>query len=253
MVKRKVRDVMAGSGTKRKDRTVGMTRRELLRGAGVSAAVGASTLGAVTSYAKTTQQSENVAEAAEAYEQLTAEEGQLLEAIADHLIPSDDTGPGALDANAVRYIDRALGGALSDSLDAYRAGLAAFQRYCRSSRGGDFMELPRNDRISALIDVETGAATGAGAGFVGSSAAFFSMIRGHVLQGTFGDPYYGGNENFIGWDLIGYPGVRTAVTENDQQRLEAGELRPYRRSAYGWEEFDKATVRAARKGLRHAD
>ncbi|MEE3203068.1 MAG: gluconate 2-dehydrogenase subunit 3 family protein [Acidobacteriota bacterium] len=244
---------MAGSGTKRKDRTVGMTRRELLRGAGVSAAVGASTLGAVTSYAKTTQQSENVAEAAEAYEQLTAEEGQLLEAIADHLIPSDDTGPGALDANAVRYIDRALGGALSDSLDAYRAGLAAFQRYCRSSRGGDFMELPRNDRISALIDVETGAATGAGAGFVGSSAAFFSMIRGHVLQGTFGDPYYGGNENFIGWDLIGYPGVRTAVTENDQQRLEAGELRPYRRSAYGWEEFDKATVRAARKGLRHAD
>ena len=244
---------MAGNRTKRKDQTMGMTRRELLRSAGVSAAVGASTLGGVTSYAKTAQQSENVTESAEAYEQLTAEEGQLLEAIADHLIPSDDTGPGALDANAVRYIDRALGGALLDSLDAYRAGLAAFQRYCRSSRGNDFMELPHNDRISALIDVETGAATGAGAGFVGSSAAFFSMVRGHVLQGTFGDPYYGGNENFVGWDLIGYPGVRTAVTENDQQRLEAGELRPYRRSAYGWEEFDKATVSAARKGLRHAD
>ena len=244
---------MDGNRKKRKDRTVGMTRRELLRSAGVSAAVGASTLGTVTSYAKTTQQSENVTETTEEYEQLTAEESRLLEAIADHLIPSDDTGPGALDANAVRYIDRALGGALSDSLDAYRAGLAAFQRYCRSSRGGDFMELPHNDRISALIDVETGAATGAGAGFVGSSAAFFSMVRAHVLQGTFGDPYYGGNDNFVGWDLIGYPGVRTAVTENDQQRLEAGELRPYRRSAYGWEEFDKATVSAARKGLRHAD
>ena len=112
---------MAGNRTKRKDQTMGMTRRELLRSAGVSAAVGASTLGGVTSYAKTAQQSENVTESAEAYEQLTAEEGQLLEAIADHLIPSDDTGPGALDANAVRYIDRALGGALSDSLDAYRA------------------------------------------------------------------------------------------------------------------------------------
>ena len=244
---------MAGNHTKRKDQTVGITRRELLRSAGVTAAVGASTLGGVASYAKTTQQAENVVESPEAYEQLTAEEGQLLEAIADHLIPADDTGPGALEANAVRYIDRALGGALSDSLEAYHVGLAAFQRYCRSSRGGDFMELPHNDRISALIDVETGAATGAGVGFAGSSAAFFSMVRGHVLQGTFGDPYYGGNENFVGWDLIGYPGVRTAVTENDQQRLEAGELRPYRRSAYGWEEFEKATVSAARKGLRHAD
>ena len=150
---------MDGNRKKRKGRTVVMTRRELLRSAGVSAAVGASTLGAVTSYAKTTQQSENVTETTEAYEQLTAEESRLLEAIADHLIPSDDTGPGALDANAVRYIDRALGGALSDSLDAYRAGLAAFQRYCRSSRGGDFMELSHNDRIYALIDVETGAAT----------------------------------------------------------------------------------------------
>lgn len=244
---------MAGDRTKSKEQTAGMTRRELLRSAGVSAAVGASTLGVVTSYAKTAQQSGNSAGSEEAYEQLTTEEGQLLEVIADHLIPSDDSGPGALDAKAVRYIDRALGGALSDSLEAYRAGLAAFQRYCRSSRGDDFMELPHNDRISALIDVETGAATGAGAGFVGSSAAFFSMVRGHVLQGTFGDPYYGGNENFVGWDLIGYPGVRTAVTENDQRRLEAGELRPYRRSAYGWEEFEKATVSAARKGLRHAD
>ena len=30
---------MAGDRTKRKDQTVGMTRRELLRGAGVSAAI----------------------------------------------------------------------------------------------------------------------------------------------------------------------------------------------------------------------
>ena len=33
----------------------------------------------------------------------------------------------------------------------------------------------------------------------------------HTIQGTFGDPYYGGNANFVGWDLIGYPGVRLAV------------------------------------------
>ena len=46
------------------------------------------------------------------------------------------------------------------------------------------------------------------------------MVRSHTLQGTFGDPYYGGNANFVGWDLIGYPGVRTMVTAADQQLLE---------------------------------
>ena len=64
-----------------------------------------------------------------------------------------------------------------------------------------------------LIDVETGAATG----FTGSSGAFFGMVRTHTLQGTFGDPYYGGNANFVGWDLIGYPGIRLNVTSEDQR------------------------------------
>ena len=63
------------------------------------------------------------------------------------------------------------------------------------------------------MDVETGSATG----FTGSSGAFFNMVRTHTLQGTFGDPYYGGNANFVGWDLIGYPGIRLNVTAEDQR------------------------------------
>ena len=188
-----------------------------------------------------------------AYEHLTAEEADLLEAIADQLIPSDELGPGAVAAGAVVYIDRALGGALSESRDAYRAGLAAFDRYCRASRGAPFRELSHVDQVSALIDVETGAATGARAGFAGSSAAFFNLVRGHVLQGTFGDPYYGGNRDFVGWDLIDYPGVRTAVWPRLQTQLETGELPANRRSAYDTEYFDKAVVSAASGEGRHGD
>ncbi len=240
-----------------------ITRRELLQSAGAVGAAAAAGVtgvegavaaaGSATPAAPSTQQRTAASAARETYEHLTADEAELLEAIADHLIPADEHGPGAVEARAVHYIDRALGGALADSHDAYRSGLAAFDRYCRSSRGGSFLTLSHRDRISALIDVETGGATGAGTGFVGSSAAFFGMVRGHVLQGTFGDPYYGGNANFVGWDLVGYPGVRTAVTPVDQRRLEAGELPPYRRSAYDWEDFDKATVRAQRRGPRHGD
>jgi hypothetical protein len=33
----------------------------------------------------------------------------------------------------------------------------------------------------------------------------------------FGDPVYGGNQNFAGWDLIGYPGIKLVWSEADQQ------------------------------------
>src|SRR5207237_2899803 len=125
-----------------------------------------------------------------------------LEAIVERLIPTDASGPGAKEARAAHYIDRALGGALAGSREAYRAGLAALDRYSRSSRGAAFVELSPTDQDSVLIDIETGAPT-AGSGFTGSSAAFFSMVRSHTIQGTFCDPYYGGNANFVGWDLIG--------------------------------------------------
>jgi gluconate 2-dehydrogenase gamma chain len=252
------------------DRPRGLTRRDLLRSAGAvgaAAAVGATELtgasvvspvaGAIAQ--QTAPDAAAGAPLPEPLEHLTASEAELLEAIADHLIPADEDGPGAVEARAVHYIDRALGGALSESHDAYRSGLAAFDRYCRSSRGGAFVDLSATDRLSALIDIETGAATGAGAGFVGSSAAFFGMVRSHVIQGTFGDPYYGGNANFVGWDLIRYPGVRTAVTPQDQTRLESGDLPPYRRSAYDWGTFNKASARRSRPrvgtgtGGDHAD
>ena len=237
-----------------------MSRRALLRGAGAAgAAAAASAVGgsatpeAAWGPATALVQPTGTGATRAIYEQLTADEAQLLEAIADHLIPADDLGPGAVAAGAVSYIDRALGGALAGSRNAYRSGLAAFDRYCRSSRGGPFQALSHVDQVSALIDVETGAATGAGAGFAGSSGAFFGMVRSHVLQGTFGDPYYGGNQRYVGWDLIRYPGVRTAVSPGVQTRLEAGTLEPNHRSAYTSDTFEKAVVSRTTPGGHHGD
>jgi gluconate 2-dehydrogenase gamma chain len=239
-----------------------ITRRAMLRGAGIAVAAGAVGTGAVgTAGVGAAEQEATSAASAAAqapptrivYEQLTAEEGELLEAIADQLIPDDEQGPGAIAAGAVIYIDRALGGALTESRDAYRSGLAAFDRYCRSSRGAPFSKLIHGDQISALIDVETGAATGAGAGFSGSSGAFFAMVRNHVIQGTFGDPYYGGNRDFIGWDMVGYPGVRIAVTPELQRQLERGELQPNHNSAYETNLFEKAVVSRSTGEVQHGD
>lgn len=169
---------------------------------------------------------------------LTASETEILSAMVDRLIPSDDMGPGALDSGVIRYIDRALSEAESDAADAYRSGLAALDTYSRYTRRSPFIDLSTTDQDSVLIDLQIGAATGAGVGFVGSSGSFFNMVKSHTWQGMFGDPSYGGNVNFAGWDLLDYPGVRLGVSAEDQRQLEADQLAPVRRSAYDYGIFE---------------
>jgi hypothetical protein len=79
-----------------------------------------------------------------------------------------------------------------------------------------------------------------------SAAEFFALVRGHTIQGTFCDPYYGGNAGFVGWDLIGYPGVRTFASTDDQ-RLGA-DVPANHKSAYDYEMFTKAATGAAPAG-----
>ena len=225
-----------------------ISRRDLLKRAAVvgGAASGVtvarrrepSELAAATADARSADAFARHPAAREALEHLTAAEADLLDAIAARLIPTDATGPGATEARAVHYIDHALGGALASSRQAYTAGLAALDRYSRSSRGKPFTELSATDQDSVLIDVETGAATG----FTGSSAAFFALVLNHTQQGTFGDPYYGGNANFVGWDLVRYPGIRTMVSAAEQQQLEKRALKPNHKSAYDYEPFTKASA-----------
>ena len=228
-----------------------ITRRELLAGVG---AVGAAAIVVQeTPAAIVTQdvardiglapQAAAAAQAAprEVLEHLTAAEADTLQAIVARLIPSDANGPGAKEAGAARYIDRALGGALAESRQAYAGGLAALDRYAHSSRQKAFHELPPADQDAILTEVEKGSV----ADFP-RSGAFFEMVRTHTIQGTFCDPFYGGNVNFIGWDMIGYPGVRVSVSADDQ-RMSQPPTRVHR-SAYDYGMFTKASASAKPAG-----
>lgn len=227
------------------------SRRDLLRASLASAAIAATPAGARTSaeVMQPTLESQAANAAAQAVlqtkeplETLRASEMETLEAIVARLIPTDANGPGATEARAAHYIDRALGGALASSRLAYAAGLAAVDQYARSTRGASFAKLSPNDQDAVLTDMESGAATG----FTPNSSMFFNLLRDHTLQGMFCDPYYGGNANFVGWDLLGYPGVRTIVSP-DQQRLDI-EITPNHKSAYDYEMFTKSSARANWRG-----
>jgi gluconate 2-dehydrogenase gamma chain len=224
------------------------SRRDLLRASLASAAIAATPAGALASAEvvppTSDSQTDNAAAQAalqprEPLETLSATESDTLEAIVARLIPSDVNGPGAPEARAAHYIDRALGGALASSRPAYAAGLAAIEQYARTTKGESFVKLSPEDQDAVLTEMERNAATG----FTPNSATFFNLVRDHTLQGMFCDPYYGGNANFVGWDLLGYPGVRTVVSP-DQQRMDI-ELAPNHKSAYDYEMFTKSSARAS--------
>ncbi|MBV9491312.1 MAG: gluconate 2-dehydrogenase subunit 3 family protein [Verrucomicrobia bacterium] len=204
------------------------SRRDLFRRAGAAGAVAALT-GAQLAPSTEVSAQPHVASAApaqlEALESLTALEADTLQAIVARLIPADENGPGAAEAGAAHYIDRALSGPLRGFREAYAAGLAALDAHALSTKGAAFVKLAADQQDAILSDLEKNA----GSGFSPDAASFFNLVRTHTIQGTFCDPYYGGNANFIGWDLIAYPGVRMAVSADEQG---AKAPQPVRKSAY---------------------
>ena len=48
-----------------------------------------------------------------------------------------------------------------------------------------------------------------------SAQAFFITLRTHTMEGMFADPVYGGNKNFAGWRLVGFPGAQPTYTAED--------------------------------------
>jgi gluconate 2-dehydrogenase gamma chain len=218
------------------------SRRDLLRASLASAAIAATGAKEFSSAEPATPAgtlaAQGTAPAEGPLQTLNATEFETLKAIAARLVPTDANGPGATEAQAAGYIDRALASALASSRSGYAEGLAAVEQYAQTAKGASFAKLSPKDQDAVLTDMEENRATG----FTPNSSTFFDLVRNHTLQGMFCDPYYGGNANFVGWDLLGYPGVRTAVSP-DQQRIGI-ELAPNHKSAYDYEMFTKASARA---------
>src|SRR5580658_7554394 len=157
---------------------------------------------------------------------LSPAELKTLEAFIDRLVPKDENGPGAVECGAANYFDRALAGAPATEKGTFVDGLAGVDMLARSARNAAFADLAPEVRDDLLTTMDNGTA----AGFP-NARPFFNRVRRLTLEGMFSDPYYGGNKNFAGWDLIRYPGPRLAVAPEDQKM--SMPPKPYRRSAWG--------------------
>jgi gluconate 2-dehydrogenase gamma chain len=159
---------------------------------------------------------------------LSPSEAGTIGAFVERLIPSDATGPGAREANVLRYIDRALAGDLAAFRPAYTAAIVAIDSYSQSKHGAAFAALPTDKQDDILRDMDTNAPTrqdpsvtraagAATADFLPNAKAVFEMIRTHAMQGMFSDPAHGGNTNFVGWRLVRFPGPRLVISARDQR------------------------------------
>src|SRR4030095_14325195 len=157
---------------------------------------GVAVAGPVTTRAQARTQ--GLAAVSEALISLSPAEAGTLRAMIARIIPADENGPGALEARADRYIDRALAGALKNQRSMYASSLASVDAYSQSAKGSAFAKLSTSDPDLILTEIQSDRATGFAGG---GSGQFFNLVRTHAIQGTFSDPFYGGNENFIGWDL----------------------------------------------------
>src|SRR5258708_9342759 len=137
----------------------GVARSNLLKQVGLGGAAATLTAAPVVESAVAKPAVRVTAPRREALETLTGTEADILEAVVARLIPSDANGPGATEARAAHYIDRALVGALAASRQAYTAGLPALDRYAHSSLVAACAQRAKSDQGSLLMAVETGTST----------------------------------------------------------------------------------------------
>jgi gluconate 2-dehydrogenase gamma chain len=139
-------------------------------------------------------------------------------AFTERLMPSAPDKPGARDADVLNYIDLALAGAYAEMQDFYRRGLAQLEAYCRATYKEPFVRLNPEQQDEVITSLESGKA----AGFTYPTAReFFSILRTHTIEGMFADPLYGGNKDFAGWRLVGFPGAQAVFTPTDMQSTQA--------------------------------
>jgi len=117
-------------------------------------------------------------------------EAEEFAAIAARIIPSDET-PGATEAGAIYFIDRVLGSSHAELLPALREGLSSLQSTARAAHGNpQFSAMAPAEQDELLRQIE--------------SSPFFLLMRFLTICGTFASPEYGGNRDYVGWQLIGF-------------------------------------------------
>jgi len=121
----------------------------------------------------------------------TAADAADVEALTAQIIPSGPT-PGAREARAVYFIDRALATLFVNRAAGFRAGLEEFQMSFRKAypASGPFATANPTEQVAYLKTVDR--------------TPFFESVRQLTIIGTLAATKYGGNFEGSGWKMMGF-------------------------------------------------
>lgn len=127
------------------------------------------------------------------FENLSNAEAREIIAIAARILPTTDT-PGATEAGAVYFFDKAFGTFFAPMAGPARGMLAEFQagipdRYTGAELFSDLGEADQDDYLKSV-----------------EQTPFFQGAWFMTMAGVFGMAHHGGNRNDIGWHLVGMDG-----------------------------------------------
>jgi len=156
-------------------------------------------------------------------------EKDFIDAAISRLIPKDDLGPGAKEADVTVFLDRQMAGPYGKGAhwymqgpwkkgektqgyqsrlspaEMYRAAIKAIDAHCKEKFAGKpFAQLDQGQQDQLLHGLEKGEIELKGA----DGKTFFKLLLQNTVEGFFSDPIHGGNRDMVGWKLIGFPGAR---------------------------------------------
>jgi len=176
-------------------------------------------------------------EARPAFAFFNPEERAFVQAATERLIPDEEDGLGARGAGVVVFIDRQLAGPYGRAEHWYMQGPWAtgvpeqgyqlkltpgelyqtatrdVNAWCQKTHGKNFAALSAAVQDDVLHGLESGDIELPDV----PAKVFFTMLWNNTVEGFLADPMYGGNRNFAGWKLVGFPGPRyNYVSEIEQ-------------------------------------
>ncbi|WP_318348415.1 gluconate 2-dehydrogenase subunit 3 family protein [Aquipluma nitroreducens] len=130
----------------------------------------------------------------------TNAEAQLMDAVADQLIPPDEW-PGGRESGVTNFIDKQLVGPYVRFQEKYRKGLKAVQNSCETMYFMKFEKLSSVEQISFIEKMEAGELSKTLWTEV-TDREFFNLIRDHSMQAFYGSSRQGGNKNNISYKML---------------------------------------------------
>ena len=176
-------------------------------------------------------------EAPPAFAFFNPQERAFVEAATERLIPDEEDGLGARGAGVAVFIDRQLAGPYGRAerwymqgpwatgvpeqgyqlkltpAELYQTATRDVNAWCRKNHGKDFIALPEAAQDDVLHGLESGDIELSNV----PAKVFFTMLWNNTVEGFLADPMYGGNRNFAGWKLVGFPGPRYNYTSEIEQ------------------------------------